>query len=86
MSQSPRIGAIIRIKTPDEMINDLVKSLNPLESGQSFEFEESVLKQAEARRSQSPRIGAIIRIPPKRYDHHHHSSGLNPLESGQSFE
>ena len=87
MSQSPRIGAVIRMVQPalpavpcfgvsipsnqgsHSNCRKLVKStkrfassLNPLESGQSFEY---VFEYADSRGR---------------------AAGLNPLESGQSFE
>ena len=37
MSQSPRIGAIIRIYYKEAVMKGGTMSLNPLESGQSFE-------------------------------------------------
>ena len=60
--------------------------LNPLESGQSFEYNELVKAMTPWIKSQSPRIGAIIRmrIETKRVEVK--APCLNPLESGQSFE
>ena len=111
-SQSPRIGAVIRIirslpaagrgrhvSIPSnrgshsnhhliKILNDMKKlCLNPLESGQSFEFAMIVsTKTFVLVKSQSPRIGAVIRIRKSLIWTSLRRCCLNPLESGQSFE
>ena len=62
-SQSPRIGAVIRIKGWGPRTGGPHQGLNPLESGQSFEYynrDEAVALGFDM--SQSPRIGAVIRM------------------------
>ena len=86
MSQSPRIGAIIRIY--DIYINNDDYNLVSIPSnrGNHSNLQLKYGQRIQRIQSQSPRIGAIIRIiitdalKPKRI------ACLNPLESGQSFE
>ena len=86
MSQSPRIGAIIRIGLAARKSATADLSLNPLESGQSFESKTAMLFSGIISLSQSPRIGAIIRIAGSKEEVFGVEASLNPLESGQSFE
>ena len=63
MSQSPRIGAVIRMRSTEGQKNKGTAGLNPLESGQSFESTVNLpVVVSSDTRSQSPRIGAVIRI------------------------
>ena len=60
--------------------------LNPLESGQSFEYNHGEVDSGPRRSSQSPRIGAVIRMSMSWTTRSRGIERLNPLESGQSFE
>ncbi len=86
VSQSPRIGAVIRIRVPARKEMHHESCLNPLESGQSFEYVNGQVKTWKRDPSQSPRIGAVIRKKTGPGHEKHPLWCLNPLESGQSFE